>query len=153
MRRSSFMAGIGLAVAAAALAGCASSGSSVTPGSPPATGGKNWTVDSSGYWVPGDPQGCGTETVTCKMNAFTTRVYKNAIPNVFLTGSQVLLQCKAPTPAAIRSSVKTESKYWYYLSFEGKDYWVPDIFLTRDDIAGIAEGVPDCSSNTPGISG
>lgn len=116
---------------------------------------KQWTVDTSGWWVPEDPTGCLTETTTCPMSAWPTREYKvgQVAVNVFREGDTLTLYCKAPTPIPIRNSVKTEAVYWYYAEQGGNTWWIPDIYVTKADTAGMAEGVPDCPSNTPGING
>jgi hypothetical protein len=140
-----------------ALAACSSgsSGPASTPSSSGSAGGKSWVVDTSGWWVPSDPTGCGTDTVTCTMAADKVRAYRkgNTLFNVFVHGDTITLLCKAPTPAAIRNSVKTESKYWYYAAFKDQHYWVPDVYVTKDAVDAMAQGVTDCPSDTPGING
>lgn len=140
---------------------CSGSGGDPATGSSPAptdfseiTTGKEWTVDASGWWVPEDPTGCGQETTTCHINLWPTRAYKgSSVPNAVVHGQKITLYCKAPTPAVIRSAVKTQAEYWYYSDVDGKRMWVPDIYVTKDNLTGMAEGVPDCPSNTPGING
>lgn len=115
---------------------------------------KEWTVDTSGWWVPDDPTGCLNETTTCTMSAWPYRQYGGDIAsNIMTHGDTISLYCKAPTPAAIRNPIKTESVYWYYADYQGTAYWIPDVYVTKDDITGMAAGVPDCPSNTPGING
>lgn len=147
------------------LAGCASTASTSSTSSTSSVAstaaasaspaGKTWIVDTSGWWVPSDPTGCGTDTVTCTMAADKVRAYRkgNTLFNVFVHGDTITLLCKAPTPAAIRNSVKTESVYWYYATFKDQHYWVPDIYVTKDAVDVMAQGVPDCPSDTPGING
>ena len=141
-------------------AGCSSSGSSSGQESPSSAAyvpvpAKQWTVDTSGWWVPDDPTGCLNETVNCPMSAWPVReYYKGGIAvDVFKHGDTLTLYCKAPTPVAIRNSLQTESVYWYYAEQGGNTWWVPDIYVTKDDVQGMAAGVPDCPSNTPGING
>lgn len=116
---------------------------------------KAWMVDTSGWWVPDDPTGCLDETETCQQHAWPVREYYKggAVAGVFVHGDEIQLECKALTPEAIRNAVTTESKYWYYASFGDEHWWVPDIYVTKDDVDGMAEGVPDCSSDTPGVNG
>lgn len=144
--------------ATAILAACSSSDSasdSADAAEGPPTTGKEWIVDTSGWWVPEDPTGCLTETTTCPMSAWPSREYKNGqvAANVFRHGDTLTLFCKAPTPIAIRNSLKTESVYWYYSQQADNIWWIPDIYVTKDDVTGMAEDVPDCPSNTPGING
>lgn len=134
-----------------ALSACASSAENAAV----PTSGKTWAVDSSGWWVPGDPTGCLAETTTCKMNAWPTRAYVKggSIPNLLVHGTQVELLCAAPTPASIRSAIKTESVNWFLTKYDGKTYWLPDIYATKTDVNGMAQNVPVCPSTTPGING
>ena len=148
-----------MAAAAITLAACGGNSESSESASPEASfsavAAKEWTVDTSGWWVPEDPTGCLNETTTCPMSAWPTREYKEGqiAINVFRHGDTLTLFCKAPTPVAIRNSIETEAVYWYYAQ-EGDNYWwIPDIYVTKDDTAGMAEGVPDCPSNTPGVNG
>lgn len=141
-----------LAAAMFAFTGCASSDASgdTILGEPA----KQWTVDTSGWWVPDDPTGCLNETVTCPMSAWPYREYGPDIAvNVFRHDETLNLYCKAPTPDAIRNPLRFESVHWFYADYNGTFYWVPDIYVTKDDVEGIADGVPDCPSNTPGING
>lgn len=155
--RTVVYAAVGATAAAAILGACSSSASSSTqsPAAYSPVPAKQWTVDTSGWWVPDDPTGCLTETTTCPMSAWPTREYKKGqvAANVFRHGDTLTLYCKAPTPIAIRNSLKTESVYWYYAQQGSNVWWVPDIYVTKDDTKGMAEGVPDCPSNTPGING
>lgn len=147
-----YWSGAFAAAAAFTLIGCGSADSAeVAPFGEPA---KVWTVDTSGWWVPDDPTGCLNETVTCPMSAWPYREYGPDIAvNVFRHGETINLHCKAPTPDAIRNPLKFESVNWFYADYNGTFYWVPDIYVTKDDVEGMAEGVPDCPSNTPGING
>lgn len=163
-----------LAASAIALSSCAttsSSADSTTVSSAPlpsasavpsasattagAESGKPWLVDTSGWWVPEDPAGCLTETTTCPMTVWKTREYKkgNMVINLVRHGETVTLLCKAPTPVPIRNSKMVESTYVYYIEYKGQNYWAPDVYFTLDDIDGMADGVPDCTSDTPGING
>jgi hypothetical protein len=144
--------GVCAVAAAFTLAGCGSTDSAQDATfEEPA---KQWTVDTSGWWVPDDPTGCLNETVTCPMSAWPYREYGPDIAvNVFRHGETINLHCKAPTPDAIRNPLKFESVHWFYADYNGTFYWVPDIYVTKDDVEGIADGVPDCPSNTPGING
>lgn len=151
-----------VAVCVLALAGCGSTTDTAATGSPSsasssAPAGKAWTVDTSGWWVPSDPTGCLQETTTCPMTVWKSRLYKagNEILNLMRHGDPITLVCKAPTPAPIRNSVKTESVYWYYSIYKGAYYWIPDIYVTRtpQQVTSMADGVPDCPSDTPGVSG
>lgn len=146
------------ATVAIAVSGCSGTGTTAPSPTPSdiaqITATKAWTVDSSGWWVPEDPTGCLNQTTTCMMNVWPTRAYKGAsIQNAVQTGATIQLVCKAPTPAPMQNSVKTQSQYWYYSNVAGTYYWVPDIYVTKDNTAGMAAGVPDCPSNTPGING
>jgi hypothetical protein len=127
---------------------------SVAAGEPAA---KEWVVDTSGWWVPEDPSGCLDQTVDCLMAAQKARVFKkgNTVFNVMTHGDTITLECKAPTPAPIRNSVETYSKYWYHAQVGDQMFWVPDVYVVKDDaaVAAMAEGVPDCTSSTPGING
>ena len=120
---------------------------------------KDWVVDTSGWWVPEDPSGCLDETTECMMAAWPVRErYRSTtgdgiILDAFKHGDTISLYCKGPTPEAIRNSRLTESVYWYYADYNGTKYWVPDIYVTLDDVDGMADGVPDCPSNTPGVNG
>lgn len=152
-----------VAVAVLGLAGCGSSTgiataspSSTSPSSSAAAG-KAWVVDTSGWWVPSDPNGCLQETTTCPMTVWKSRLYKsgNEILNLMRHGDPITLVCKAPTPAPIRNSVKTESVFWYYSGYKGAHYWIPDVYVTKTpaQVTAMAQGVPDCASDTPGVSG
>lgn len=142
------LASLGLGVAA--LTGCAANAA----GNPAP---KEWSVDSSGWWVPSDPVGCLTQTVECQMAAAKTRAYKkgNIVMNVMTHGDVILLECKAPAPAPIFNSIETYTKYWYYTDVAGAHWWVPDVYVAKDDaaVADMARGVPDCPANTPGVNG
>lgn len=157
-------------VAAIGLFGCsasdsaenaASSSNAVASGSAAASGqgssGKDYVVDSSGWWVPQDPLGCLTETTQCQMAAAKTRAYKkgNIVLNVVTHGDVIQLKCKAPAPAQMFNSINTYGKYWYFTSIAGEDWWMPDIYVAKDDagVTAMAEGVPDCPPDTPGING
>ncbi|HQR78702.1 MAG TPA: hypothetical protein PLT68_00625 [Actinomycetota bacterium] len=150
-------------VVAAGIAGCSSGGSAESSPSPTPTPeptsiadiqGKTWSVDTAGWWVPDDPTGCGTETTTCRINAWPTRAYEgHSIPGPVQHGDEVTVLCYAPTPAAIRNALAIDSKNWVYTEFEGKDYWFADIYITKDNLDGLIEGVPACPSDTPGING
>lgn len=149
---------IGLLTAAALSACGSSSGTSATPTSPAAASGPvSWTVDTSGWWVPDDPTGCLQETVTCHTSAWKTRalVKGNTVINIIQHGEKITLLCKAPVPSPIRNSLKTEGVWAYYIEWQGENYWMPDIYVAKDDAAvqAMAQGVPDCASNTPGING
>lgn len=116
--------------------------------------GKAWAVDTAGWWVPDDPTGCGTETTTCRINAWPTRAYEgHSIPGPVQHGDEVTVLCYAPTPAAIRNALATDSKNWVYTQFEGENYWFADIYITKDDLDGLIQDVPACPSDTPGING
>lgn len=116
--------------------------------------GKAWAVDTAGWWVPEDPTGCGTETTTCRINAWPKRAYKgHSIPGPVQHGDEVTVLCYAPTPAAIRNALAIDSKNWVYTEFEGKNYWFADIYITKDNLDGLIEGVPACPSDTPGVNG
>lgn len=151
-----FIAG-GAALLAVALVGCSSSASQSAPSDAPftPTPAKTWVVDTSGWWVPEDPTGCLTETTTCPMSAWPTREYRKGqvAANVMRHGDELTLYCKAPTPTAIRNSLKVESVHWFYAQQGGEYWWIPDIYVTKDDVDEMAEGVPDCASNTPGLNG
>lgn len=156
-RTGALVAGVG---ALTVIAGCSTGSSTSESATPSATqfvpvAAKQWTVDTSGWWVPDDPTGCLNETVNCPMSAWPVReYYKGGIAvDVFKHGDELTLYCKAPTPVAIRNSLQTESVYWYYAEQGGNTWWVPDIYVTKDDVQGMADGVPDCPSNTPGING
>lgn len=137
-------------VALVGLTGCASDTAA-------AGGPKEWTVDSSGWWVPSDPVGCLTQTVECQMAAAKTRAYKkgNIVMNVVTHGDVILLECKAPAPAPIFNSIETYTKYWYYTKVGDAHWWMPDIYVARDDaaVADMAAGVPDCAADVPGVNG
>lgn len=152
-------AGITAAAVALLMAGCSSSGISAGASASPTQAsavGKQWKGDSSGWWVPTDPTGCLNETVSCVMVAWSKRRYGGETPqNAFKHGETITLLCKASTPAPIRNSVKTYSRYWFYSDINGKKWWVPDIYAAKDDaqIDEMAAGVPDCTADTPGIDG
>lgn len=159
IRRSS-AAVITAATAVAVLGACGSGDDAAATQDSPAAefspvAAKEWTVDTSGWWVPEDPTGCLNETTTCPMSAWPTREYKEGqiAINVFRHGDPLTLFCKAPTPVAIRNSIETEAVYWYYAQQGDNYWWIPDVYVTKDDTAAMAEGVPDCPSNTPGING
>lgn len=149
------------AVAVAGIAGCSGGGtteSSASPSPSPTSiteiEGKAWSVDTAGWWVPDDPTGCGTETTTCRINAWPTRAYEgHSIPGPVQHGDEVTVLCYAPTPAAIRNALALDSKNWVYTEFEGKNFWFADIYITKDDLDGLIEGVPACPSDTPGVDG
>lgn len=139
------------------LAACGTS-SSASPASPsPSPTAKTWVVDTSGWWVPDDPTGCLQETVTCKTSVWKTRAYEkgNFEYNLIQHGEEVTLLCKAPTPVPLRNSVKTEAVNAYYIQWQGKNYWIPDVYMVKDDaaVAAMAADVPDCTSDTPGVNG
>lgn len=115
--------------------------------------GKQWTVDTSGWWVPDDPTGCDL-TVVCDMNAWPTRGYEQRSKIAIVRhGDKVTVLCQAPSPAAIRNDLAIDSKNWVYAKAGDQYYWFADIHLTRDDLDGLVKGVPECPSNTPGIDG
>lgn len=160
MKIGSLMSAAG--AAALVLAGCASSAepTAAEPSATPSTEftmepAKEWIVDTSGWWLPEDPSGCLNETTSCVQAAWPVREYYKGgvVLNAFTHGETLSLYCKAPTPQAIRNSLLTESVYWYYADHEGTKWWVPDIYVTLDDVDGMAAGVPDCPSNTPGVNG
>jgi hypothetical protein len=163
MVRKMLIAGVACAAGVGVLAACgtdegseAASSASAAPTAPYVpVAAKEWRVDTSGWWVPEDPTGCLNETTTCPMSAWPTREYKTGqvAANVFREGDTLTLYCKAPTPIPIRNSVKTEAVYWYYAQEGDNVWWIPDIYVTKDGTAAMAEGVPDCPSNTPGING
>lgn len=140
------------AVSLVGLTGCAAPNASGA-----AAGAKEWTVDSSGWWVPQDPTGCLSETTQCQMAAAKTRAYKkgNIVLNVMTHGDSITLECKAPTPTQLRNSLKTYSKFWYYAQVKDAHWWVPDIYVVKDDAAvqKMAEGVKGCAANVPGVNG
>lgn len=142
----------------AAASGTSSASASVSPAATSGGGvGKDYVVDSSGWWVPQDPLGCLTETTQCQMAAAKTRAYKkgNIVLNVVTHGQTIQLICKAPAPAQLFNSINTYGKYWYYTEIEGKNWWMPDIYVAKDDagVLAMAEGVPDCPPDTPGVNG
>lgn len=158
LKRASWVAGVALVV----LAGCGNSAEpTAVETSDPGTSdfsmepAKEWIVDTSGWWLPEDPSGCLNETTSCVQAAWPVREYfkGGVVLNAFAHGETLSLYCKAPTPEAIRNSMLTESVYWYYADHQGTKWWVPDIYVTRDDVTGMADGVPDCPSNTPGVNG
>ncbi len=139
------------------LAGCGSAGDAAdASASPTAAAGKEWKADTGGWWVPQDPTGCLNETVNCVMVAWSKRRYGGETPqNAFQHGETITLLCKAATPDPIRSAIKTYSRYWFYTDIKGKKWWVPDIYAAKDDaqIEEMADGVPDCTADTPGVDG
>lgn len=152
---------MGMALAAT-LAACGSTSDpapattdAAAPASSPAV--VTWKVDTSGWWVPEDPTGCLQETVTCYTSVWKTREYKkgNLIFNLIQHGEEVTLICKAPTPVPLRNSLKTESVSTYYIEFEGKNYWLPDVYAAKDDaqVQEMGADVPTCDSDTPGVNG
>lgn len=114
-----------------------------------------WVVDTSGWWVPADPQACLEETDKCRLAGFPTRSFVQGVGifNAVGHGEQIDLFCSAPAPADIRNSIGTPSTSWFYAEVAGERLWLNDVTLTPTDTEALVDLVPDCPSNTPGILG